>query len=159
MDTTQAYWQAGEATVARRDAVQREQFAFLASVLDFLGAYPSPELLPSPAGETVAQAGSEGTTSTGEFASLDVAALLGISRPAASSLVHEASDSKMAMPTRRSVRASLQSLDGHQSRPAQIPATHSAQSAACSSWHSSPSTWGTGLLMWGNAMKPWGMPK
>lgn len=97
-EAMQAYRAAGDAMVAADRAARHAQVARLASVLDFLDACPAPDPLPTPAAERLVGSGSRGTEETGEFVALDVAALLGLSRPKAWSLVHDAADMRARMP-------------------------------------------------------------
>lgn len=105
-------------TFVRRDAARREHVAFLNSALDFLDAYPSSQPLPTAAGEKNVAAGGEGAGETGEWVSLDVGTLLGMSSPAAWHLVRDAANLRSRHPRLWAAFTGLEVEDWQVDQPA-----------------------------------------
>jgi hypothetical protein len=90
MEAMTRFRQASDRLVDADTAVRRAEADRLAAVAAMIDAYPAPTpIVDSPAAERVVSAGAEGAGAVGEFVALEVGALLGLSEPAAWSLVHD----------------------------------------------------------------------
>ncbi|WP_233440535.1 HNH endonuclease signature motif containing protein [Acidipropionibacterium acidipropionici] len=80
-------------------AVRRAEADRLAAVAAMIDSYPAPTpIVESPAAEKAVSAGAEGAGAIGEFVALEVGALLGLSEPAAWSLVHDVANLRARHP-------------------------------------------------------------
>ncbi|AMS06533.1 DUF222 domain-containing protein [Acidipropionibacterium acidipropionici] len=91
--------QASDRLVDADTAVRRAEADRLAAVAAMIDTYPAPTpMVDSPAAERVVSAGAEGAGAVGEFVALEVGALLGLSEPAAWSLVHDVANLRARHP-------------------------------------------------------------
>ncbi|AZP38674.1 hypothetical protein DUY81_13530 [Acidipropionibacterium acidipropionici] len=99
MEAMTRFRQASDRLVDADTAVRRAEADRLAAVAAMIDTYPAPTpMVDSPAAERVVSAGAEGAGAVGEFVALEVGALLGLSEPAAWSLVHDVANLRARHP-------------------------------------------------------------
>ncbi|ALN14461.1 hypothetical protein ASQ49_03310 [Acidipropionibacterium acidipropionici] len=99
MEAMTRFREASDRLVDADTAVRRAEADRLAAVAGMIDSYPAPTpMVDSPAAERVVSAGAEGAGSIGEFVALEVSALLGLSEPAAWSLVHDVANLRSRHP-------------------------------------------------------------
>ncbi|AXE40096.1 hypothetical protein [Acidipropionibacterium virtanenii] len=99
MEAMTRFRAAGDRLVDADTAVRRAQADRLLAVAEMIDTYPAPQpLVDSPAAERVVSAGAAGAGSIGEFVALEMGALLGLSEPAAWSLIHDVANLRSRHP-------------------------------------------------------------
>ncbi|AXE39514.1 DUF222 domain-containing protein [Acidipropionibacterium virtanenii] len=99
MEAMTRFRTAGDRLVEADVAVRRAESDRLVAVAGMIDTYPAPEpLVNGPAAERTVSAGADGAGSVGEFVALEVGALLGLSEPAAWSLVHDVANLRSRHP-------------------------------------------------------------
>ncbi|WP_233419752.1 13E12 repeat family protein [Acidipropionibacterium acidipropionici] len=122
--------QASDRLVDTDTAVRRAEADRLAAVAAMIDAYPAPTpIVESPAAERVVSAGAEGAGAVGEFVALEVGALLGLSEPAAWSLVHDVANLRARHPLLWAAVAELR-VEAWQARKVALAAEELSAEAA-----------------------------
>ncbi|WP_233440610.1 HNH endonuclease signature motif containing protein [Acidipropionibacterium acidipropionici] len=122
--------QASDRLVDADTAVRRAEADRLAAVAAMIDAYPAPTpIVESPAAERVVSAGAEGAGAVGEFVALEVGALLGLSEPAAWSLVHDVANLRSRHPLLWAAVAELR-VEAWQARKVALAAEELSAEAA-----------------------------
>ncbi|WP_232235808.1 13E12 repeat family protein [Acidipropionibacterium acidipropionici] len=122
--------QASDRLVDADTAVRRAEADRLAAVAAMIDAYPAPTpIVESPAAERVVSAGAEGAGAVGEFVALEVGALLGLSEPAAWSLVHDVANLRARHPLLWAAVAELR-VEAWQARKVALAAEELSAEAA-----------------------------
>ncbi|AMS04861.1 DUF222 domain-containing protein [Acidipropionibacterium acidipropionici] len=122
--------QASDRLVDADTAVRRAEADRLAAVAAMIDAYPAPTpIVDSPAAERVVSAGAEGAGAVGEFVALEVGALLGLSEPAAWSLVHDVANLRARHPLLWAAVAELR-VEAWQARKVALAAEELSAEAA-----------------------------
>ncbi|QCV94664.1 hypothetical protein FEZ30_04745 [Acidipropionibacterium acidipropionici] len=130
MEAMTRFRQASDRLVDADTAVRRAEADRLAAVAAMIDAYPAPTpIVESPAAERVVSAGAEGAGAVGEFVALEVGALLGLSEPAAWSLVHDVANLRSRHPLLWAAVAELR-VEAWQARKVALAAEELSAEAA-----------------------------
>ncbi|AZP37615.1 hypothetical protein DUY81_07215 [Acidipropionibacterium acidipropionici] len=130
MEAMTRFRQASDRLVDADTAVRRAEADRLAAVAAMIDAYPAPTpIVDSPAAERVVSAGAEGAGAVGEFVALEVGALLGLSEPAAWSLVHDVANLRARHPLLWAAVAELR-VEAWQARKVALAAEELSAEAA-----------------------------
>ena len=130
MEAMTRFRQASDRLVDADTAVRRAEADRLAAVAAMIDSYPAPTpMVDSPAAERVVSAGAQGAGAVGEFVALEVGALLGLSEPAAWSLVHDVANLRARHPHLWSAVADLR-VEAWQARKVALAAEELSAEAA-----------------------------